>query len=576
MKDLSHQIWNTKYRWTEGEEPESSVDETWQRLAKAVASVEKRESDVWEKWFYLALKDFHFLPGGRIWAGAGTDKHVTLFNCFVMGKIEDSLDGIFSALKEGALTMQQGGGVGYDFSTLRPKGSVAQNSGTIASGPVSFMKIWNSMCATLLSTGARRGAMMATLRCDHPDILDFVTAKRTSNDLNHFNLSVLVTDQFMEAIEGDQDWALVFEGETHRTLKARQLWDEIMRNTYEHAEPGVIFIDRINRENNLRYCESISATNPCGEIPLPPYGACNLGSLNLSTFVENPFTPEASWDWEGIKMVTGIAVRFLDNVIDLSGFPLNEQGKVERMNRRIGLGITGLGSALMMRGLHYGSEDAREEAGRIMQLICYEAYRTSCQLAKEKGAFALFDKNKYMESPFIQRLPQDIRDQIAESGVRNSHLLAIAPAGTISLLADNISSGIEPVFALSYRRKILDLSGKYNEGEVTDHAVRLWREAHSTDSYPQHFVTAYDLSPDQHIEMQAALQPYVDNSISKTVNVPRDFDYEDFKAIYQQAYRLGLKSCTTYRPNPYTGEILSQNSVPQSPEGCCTVEREND
>ncbi|MGE5027676.1 MAG: adenosylcobalamin-dependent ribonucleoside-diphosphate reductase, partial [Betaproteobacteria bacterium] len=392
---ISSRIWDVRYRYREdsGIAVDQSVEDTWRRVAHALASVEPRDNDAWERRFHEILAGFRFLPGGRILAGAGTSHKVTLFNCFVMGAVEDSLDGIFEALKEGALTMQQGGGVGYDFSTLRPSGEPAHGVGTTASGPVSFMHIWDSMCATVLSTGARRGAMMATLRCDHPDIEIFIAAKRNPGVLRHFNLSVLVTDDFMRAVREDAEWLLVFplaENETAssevverpwsgrsaprrcrvlRRVGARALWDKIMRATYDYAEPGVIFIDRINRMNNLWYCEQISATNPCGEIPLPYYGACNLGAINLTQFVRLPFAPNAALDLDGIGTTAATAVRLLDNVYDLSLFPLPRQAQTARASRRIGLGLTGLADAMAMLGIRYGSTRSFELAGEVMREI---------------------------------------------------------------------------------------------------------------------------------------------------------------------------------------------------------------
>lgn len=601
---ISQHIWDSKYRYREGEEIyDRSIADSWRRIARALAAVERSDAAEWEARFYRILEDFKFLPGGRILAGAGIARHVTLFNCFVMSHIDDSIDGIFQALKEGALTMQQGGGVGYDFSTLRPRGSLAYSVGSIASGPVSFMRVWDAMCATLLSTGARRGAMMATLRCDHPDIEDFIAAKQRSGELRHFNLSVLVSDEFMQAVQDDKEWALMFpaaalaeEGAAGdvvmrrwsgadelvpcrvlRRARARALWETIMRATYDHAEPGVLFIDRINRLNNLRYREHISATNPCGEIPLPPYGACDLGSINLTRFVAAPFTPEARLDEEALRETVTVAVRLLDNVIDASRFPLAQQAAQARGTRRIGLGLTGLADMLIMLGLHYGSDAARACAASVMRTICHAAYRASIALAREKGAFPYFEKERYLQSEFIEKLPDDIRDGIARDGIRNSHVTAIAPTGTISLLANNISSGLEPVYDFSYRRRVLERDGSYSEYRLDDYAYALWRGQHGGAPLPSHFVTTQQLHPQDHLAMQAALQPYVDNSISKTINVPADFDYDAFKHIYDIAYRQGLKGCTTFRPNPVTGSILAvTDGLGEAAPHCCNVEREAD
>ena len=408
------------------------------------------------------------------------------------------MDGIFDGLKEGALTMQQGGGVGYDFSTLRPCGMPAKSVGTIASGPVSFMRIWDAMCATLLSTGARRGAMMATLRCDHPDIEAFIDAKREHGALRHFNLSVLVSDAFMQAVRQDQDWALMFPAEdiagngeivernwsgrhgpvpcrVLRHVRARALWERILRATYEYAEPGVLFIDRINRLNNLWYREHISATNPCGELPLPPYGACDLGSVNLTAFVRDPFTDKARLDFDGLRATVTTAVRLMDNVIDASQFPLPAQAEQARGSRRIGLGLTGLADTLILLGLHYAEEPARQFAAETMRAICHAAYAASIELAREKEAFPFFERDKYLSGEFVRHLPAGLQDGIARHGIRNSHLTAIAPTGTISLLANNISSGLEPVYDFCFTRRLLERDGRYAEYEIKDDAFHRWR-----------------------------------------------------------------------------------------------------
>lgn len=604
---VSWQIWDAKYRYREGTQlRDQTIEDTWRRVAQAVAAAEpETERARWAERFYQVLYGFKFLPGGRILAGAGTRHRVTLFNCFVMGIIEDSLEGILDSLKEGALTMQQGGGVGYDFSTLRPAGTRARTTGTIASGPVSFMHIWDATCATLLSTGVRRGAMMATLRCDHPDIEAFITAKHQAGVLTHFNLSVQVFDAFMEAVRRDLDWPLVFPAASLeseplgdrpivyrrwtgtdrpvpcrilRVVKARALWDAILRSTYDYAEPGVLFIDTINRVNNLAYREYITATNPCGEQPLPPYGACNLGSLNLTRFVRHPFTPEAALDWEGLRETVAVAVRLLDNVIDVSGFPLPAQAEQARATRRIGLGITGLADALIMLGLHYASEEARRLAAQLMRTICYTAYRTSIALAREKGPFPFFERERYLESPFIQALPEDIRQGIATYGIRNSHLLSIAPTGTTSLLANNISSGIEPVFAYRYTRHVLNANGERQSYTLTDYALRLWHQLHGeTAALPEAFVDAQHLDPFEHLKMQAALQPYVDGAISKTINVPPETPFSTFRQLYDWAYDHGLKGCTTYRPSAVRGAVLEvvSGSMGESTH-CCSIEREAD
>jgi ribonucleoside-diphosphate reductase alpha chain len=607
--ELSQRIWDTKYRWREpGEVRDAAVEDTWRRIARAVASVEgSADRAVWEKRFYSILEGFRFLPGGRIQAGAGTGHRVTLFNCFVMGTIEDSLDTIFDALKEGALTMQQGGGVGYDFSTLRPSGAQAVSVGVTASGPVSFMHIWDAMCATILSTGARRGAMMATLRCDHPDIEEFIRIKHDATKLRHFNLSVLVSDAFMQAVHADADWPLVFplgsrevvSAETtvervwsgaaepkrcriYRTVRARALWNQIMQATYDYAEPGVIFIDRVNELNNLAYAERISATNPCGELPLPPYGACNLGSINLTQFVREPFNNHAAFDFEAIAETAAIATRLLDNVTDLSRFPLEQQAQVARSTRRIGLGLTGLGDALIMLGIPYGTPSAAAAAGDVMRCITEAAYRTSVALAREKGAFARLDRDRHLAAPFIAHLPEDIRHDIGQYGIRNSHLTAIAPTGTISLLANNVSSGLEPVYRFEYTRRVREADGSLKEHAVKDYAFHLYRTLCGTEApLTPAFVTAGEISPYMHLDMQSALQPWVDSAISKTINVPQDYSFERFRSLYEYAYSKGLKGCTTFRPNPVTGQVLVDVDEPAPAEKgsaihCCSVEREAD
>lgn len=555
---ISEQIWDMKYRLkkADGTPIDKTVEDTWRRIAKALAEVES-EPRKWEKEFYSALKDFKYLPAGRIMAGAGAKRRVTLFNCFVMGAVPDSMEGIFEMLKEAALTMQQGGGIGYDFSTIRPKGAEVKGVAADASGPLSFMNVWDAMCQTIMSAGSRRGAMMATMRCDHPDIEDFITAKQDPARLRNFNLSVLVTDPFMEAVKARGKWDLKFEGKTLRTIDARQLWNAIMKSTYDFAEPGVIFIDRINQMNNLEYCETISATNPCGEQPLPPYGACLLGSINLARMVSDPFTEKAAIDQESLGKLVATAVRMMDNVVDASGFPLKAQKEEAKAKRRIGLGVTGLANALMMTGLRYGSQEAARQTEEWTRQIARAAYLTSSELAREKGAFPLFDADKFLASGSMARMDSDVRDAIAENGIRNALLTSIAPTGTISLFAGNVSSGIEPVFAYSYKRKVTQKDGSKTEEEVADWAVQLWRERFGDKELPGHFTTAQDLMPSEHVSMQAAAQKWIDSSISKTINCPESIEFEDFKEVYLQAWDMGCKGCTTYRPNKVTGSVLS-------------------
>jgi ribonucleoside-diphosphate reductase alpha chain len=555
---IARHVWEQRYRG--GGAGEASVRATWRRVARALASVEPHDPDRWAERFAGILDDFAFLPGGRILAGAGLRARVTLFNCFVMGSIEDSLAGIFRALEEGALTMQAGGGVGYDFSTLRPHGMPAAATGAIASGPVSFMDVWDAMCATIQSTGARRGAMMATLRCDHPDIGEFIDAKRQPDRLRCFNLSVLVTEAFLKAVARDGSWPLVFPagGAVVRHVPAAALWQRLLRASYDTGEPGVLFIDRINRTNNLHYCERISATNPCGEVPLPPYGACDLGAINLTRLVRDPFTPQARLDRARLVAIATTAVRLLDNVIDLSRYPLPQQAARVRRARRIGLGVTGLADALMMLGLRYDSDAARGFAGETMRMVCHAAYRASTALAAEKGRFPDFRREAYLDAVFLRALPAELRDAVARHGMRNSHLLAIAPTGTISLLAGNVSSGIEPVFAADATRRVLDRKGDAVAFPVTDNAVALWRRMQGRpDGLPPAFVSAPELAAEDHLLMQARLQPFVDNAISKTINLPPDTGFDEFARVFARADALALKGCTAFRGGLARGAVLA-------------------
>ena len=560
MSEISRQIWDMKYRFAPpGGGGDSDVADSWARVATALVAAEAPAQKLTQaRAFAHALTGHKFLPAGRILAGAGTGRSVTLFNCFVMGTIPDSMDGIFSSLREAALTLQQGGGIGYDFSTLRPRGARVAGVGADASGPVSFMEVWDAMCRTIMSAGARRGAMMATLACDHPDIEDFIDAKRSSGRLSNFNLSVLVSDAFMAAVKNGADWELKFGGKVYRSMKARALWDRIMRSTYEYAEPGVIFIDRINTQNNLGYCETISATNPCGEQPLPPYGACLLGSINLAKLVRRPFEADANLDLNELSGLTATAIRMLDNAIDVSRFPLEAQRQEAIAKRRIGLGVTGLADALIFCGARYGSKESIALIQSWLGALSHAAYRASVALAREKGAFPLFDRDAYLARPHIAALPDDIKNGIAEHGIRNALLTSIAPTGTISLFADNVSSGVEPVFAFSYNRKVLQPDGSKLEEAVEDYAVRKFRVRFGKDAaLPDYFVTAQTLSPADHLVVQAACQPFIDSAISKTINVPAAISFEDFAHVYTEAYESGCKGCTTYRPNDVTGSVLS-------------------
>ena len=744
---IAEDIWNLKYRLKDpmtGDPIDMTVEDTWSRTANALAAAETNQQ-LWQGNFYAALEDWTYMPAGRIIAGASTERNVTLFNCFVMGTVPDDLKGIFDALSEAARTMQQGGGIGYDFSTLRPKGALVKRVGAKASGPLPFMDTWDAMCRTIMSAGTRRGAMMATMRCDHPDILSFITAKQDPARLRMFNVSVLCTDRFMDAVKRDKQWDLVFDGKVYETVSALELWRQIMRSTYDYAEPGVIFIDRINEANNLRYCETIAATNPCfagdekiltadgpktffelegkripvltenqagklvyrpmdvfktatdqelllvtlddgtkikcththeffdldrnriearalvpgqrlasvyrhnanskgykrltngtdnplehhvpfeiipegfhvphknkikednrpnhkvvsieplvgrqdvfcgtveethkfflacdrggvlvsncGEQPLPPYGACLLGSVNLAKLVKNAFYDSAQIDGTKLAQVVSTAVRMMDNVNDVSKFPLEAQ-RVEAQNkRRIGLGVTGLADALAMMGIRYGSDEAVAKTGAIMSDIATEAYKTSIALAAEKGSFPLYDYDHFTaEGTFAAMMAQDpeIDEGLRNYGIRNALLLSIAPTGTISMYGGNVSSGIEPMFAYEYERKVTRPDGTKTTEDVKGYAVHLYHEKFPGESLPDYFVTAQDLTPQDHVAMQAVCQRWIDSSISKTINLPEDISFADFEQVYMDAYAAGCKGCTTYRPNDVTGSVLSVKKV---------------
>ncbi len=570
MHPIAEQIWDMKYRLRgeDGTPVDLTVEDTWTRVATALAAAEAPETrGHWQARFHDAMAGYRFLPAGRILAGAGTGRDVTLFNCFVMGEIPDTMAGIFENLKEAALTMQQGGGIGYDFSTLRPKGAPVKGVGADASGPLSFMDVWDAMCRTILSAGSRRGAMMAVMRCDHPDIEAFIEAKREPGRLTMFNLSVLATDAFMAAVKADADWHLVFNGETHKTLKARALWDRIIAATYAYAEPGVIFIDRINARNNLHYCETIHATNPCGEQPLPPYGACLLGSINLAALVKAPFTEHARIDEAELADLVSVAVRAMDNTIDVSRFPLAAQAHEAKMKRRIGLGVTGLADALIMCRSRYGSDASIALIRKWMHALSRAAYLASAEIAGEKGAFPLYDADAYLAGETIRALDEDVRAAIAKHGIRNALVTSIAPTGTISLFAGNVSSGIEPVFAYAYTRKVLMPDGTRREEKVVDYAVAKFHETFGeTAALPDYFVNAQELTPAEHLAVQAAAQDYIDSSISKTINVPEDISFEAFRNVYMEAYEKGLKGCTTYRPSDVRGSVLSIEAAPKAEE----------
>jgi ribonucleoside-diphosphate reductase alpha chain len=577
QNELSHRVWDARYRYAASIDavPERSLAETWDRVAGALASVEPTRRSASRRAFRAALDDFKFLPGGRILAGAGAATTVTLANCFAAGPLENSTDAIFDNLKECALTMQWGGGIGCDFTPITPHSRRS-------AGPISYLHVWDAMCDSVSASGARRGAMMGTLRCDHPDIEAFVDVKRQGSTLRNFNLSVLVTDAFMEALAAGRKWPLRFpcaapavgppdarlalpgtpSGAIVRLISARELWEKIADAAYVAGEPGVLFIDRINRSNNLYYAEQIAATNPCGEVPLPPYGACVLGSLNLTAFVREPFGVGAKLDFAALEAIVPTAVRMLDDAVELSAYPLERQAEQARATRRIGLGLTGLADALIMLGLRYDSDEGRDLGRAVMQRVRDAAYRASTALAEKKGPFPRFDRDAYLAGEHARSLPHAIRERIARRGLRNSHLLAIAPAGTISLLANNVSSGIEPVFAIEGERRLLNDQGEVETCTVRDYAYALWSKGHPAP-LPLAFVTAGELTPNDHLEMLAALQPFVDSSISKTVNIPRDTPRGAMGAIFERAYTLGAKGCTVFRPNSVTGSVLAR------PERCC-------
>lgn len=591
---ISRDVLREKYL----KEGEATEHDLMRRVARALASVEAEPLRAeWEQRFLKNL-EAGAIGAGRIMSAAGTDLQATLINCFVQpvgdaiqGTDDEGFPGIYEALREAAETMRRGGGVGYDFSRIRPRGAEVRATASQASGPCSYMDVFDHSCSTVESAGARRGAQMGVLRIDHPDVQEFITAKRTPGRWNNFNVSVAVTDEFIRTLQAGGDWALVHKAKpgaaliaqgahlradglwVYRSVKAGELWDTVMKSAYDFAEPGILFADTINRENNLRYCEKITATNPCGEQPLPPYGCCDLGPVVLTKFVRHPFgfggAPQ--FDFEGFGQAVAVQVRALDNVLDLTWWPLPQQKAEAMAKRRIGVGFTGLGNALAMLNLRYDATDGREMAARIARTMRDSAYAASVELAKEKGAFPLFDAVQYLEAgTFASRLDEPLKQAIRAHGIRNSHLLSIAPTGTVSLaFADNASNGIEPPFSWSYRRKKREGDGSITEYDVEDHAWRLYRSlGGDMAQLPPSFVSALEMKAADHLAMMEAVQPFVDTAISKTVNVPADYPYRDFQGLYLEAWRAGLKGLATYRPNDILGAVLeTRPAVSSEPEG---------
>jgi len=581
---LTKEVWESKYKWRN----EQRAQETFERVAHAIYGFDHPSH---RDQALDAMVSGLWMPGGRIIAGAGTGNRVTLMNCYVNRKLEDSLDDIMRGVSDAALTQQQGGGIGTDFSTLRPSGAILQRTGAVASGPLPFMDMWHSMCATIMSAGSRRGAMMGTLSDTHPDLIEFIKAKQTKGRMTNFNVSVLVSDALMAAVDEDEDWMLYFHEPSakgaheldfvdennvpqyvYSVHKARDIWELITRNTYEWSEPGIIFIDRINDLNNLKYCEEIHCTNPCGEQPLPPNGTCNLGAVNLARCVKRPFKSDAEVDWDLIADVVRVGQRFLDNVIDVTKYPLLAQEAEEKGKRRTGLGISGLADMLAQLGLRYGSAPAVTLTERVMQHICLAAYDTSMKLAEERGSFPMFRAEDYLGDNFVGlNLSTEYQERIRKTGIRNGVLLTVAPTGTTSILYGNISSGIEPVFAHKSVRKVRQHDDSFKEYVNHSYNSLLYSAVTGSKDLPAYMVEANDLTIEDHVITQAAVQRWVDASVSKTINVSEECTYEEFRKVYDLAYALGCKGCTTYRPSEVRGSILARTSEQKPPQASETL-----
>lgn len=557
---LNENIWRKKYKYAEDETPE----DTFRRVARAAA----KDDLAWEGLFFEEMNSLRFIPGGRILAAAGANKpKATLSNCFVMPPVPDDMSGIMDALKDGALTMQAGGGIGINFSQLRPHGALVGGTGSIASGPLDFMHMWNSMSINISGVGDRKGAMIAVLNCDHPDILKFISSKARNTKehkvLEKFNISVGVTEEFIQAVKDDKEWELKHGEKVYEIVRARVVWDAIMENAHHKAEPGILFLSRINQMNNLWYVEKLDSTNPCGEQPLAPYGSCNLGAINLAEFVKDQFTEKAAFDFDAFNKTVQIGVRFLDDILDVNYYPLTPQHDDAMKKRKVGLGIMGLGSALAMLKIRYGTDESVEIVRQIMSTMRDTAYTYSVELAKEKGAFPLLDVEKYLDGQFLASLPDRIKGEIRKHGIRNANLLTVAPTGSIAQLAGNISSGVEPIYCLDFDRT--------NYGEdisIKDPIFQMYCETvedvEAADA-PDYFVDAHALTPEEHLKVMAECQRHIDSSISKTINMPKDISVKEMEHVYLLAYDLGCKGCTVYRDKSMDEEILKKKETGTQP-----------